>query len=53
MSFLKGEVFVVGVFGNESSDADLAEVVDDLAEFFDVLVEVVGVLVEQGEERLP
>ena len=45
-----GEVFVAGVFGDESTEADLTEVVDDPAEFVDVLVEPVAVFVEDGEE---
>jgi hypothetical protein len=49
---LEGEVFVVGVLGDEPSDADLAEMVDDLSELVHVLVEVVCVLVEKGEKQL-
>ena len=37
MAFSVGEVFVVGVFGDEAADADLAEVVDDASQFFDGL----------------
>jgi hypothetical protein len=48
----EGEVLVVGVFGDETAEADLAEVVDDASQLFDVLVEGVGVLVEDGEQQL-
>jgi len=50
VSFDVGEVFVAGVLGDESTEADLAEMVDDPAEFVDVLVEAVAVFVEDGEE---
>ena len=43
-----GEVVVVGVFGHEAADADLAEVVDPAAEFLHGVVEGVGVLVDQA-----
>ncbi len=46
-----GEVVVVGVFGDEAADADLAEVVELSAEVLYGGVEVVGVLVEEGEEQ--
>ncbi len=47
-----GEVFVAGVFGDESSDADLAEMVDPSAEFLDGAIERVGVFVEECKEQL-
>lgn len=40
------------MFGEEASDADLAEVVDPAAELVDGGVEAVGVLVDEGEEHL-
>ena len=40
-----GVVVVVGVFGDEAADADVAEMVEVVAEFVDRVIELVGVLV--------
>ena len=46
------EVVVEGVFGDEASDADLAEVIKEVADLIGGPVEIVGVFVEHREEQV-
>src|SRR5690606_38183556 len=46
-----GEVFVVEVFGDVTSDSNLSNVVEEGAEFVGCFVEVVGVAIEEGVEE--